>query len=84
MRASLKVADLLRPYLQTVDPDLVSLIQRRNDAVQRLLTRYQVQPGYDHTGYVKYAQVTKAERRQLSGAVNAFAEALSGMSGKVS
>lgn len=83
MKASMKVAGLLAPYLQTVDPDLVSLIRQRNDAVQRLLTRYQAQPGYEHTGYVSYAGVTKAERRQLSGVVNAFAEALSGMSAKV-
>jgi len=84
MKASMKVAGLLAPYLQTVDPDLVSLIRQRNDAVQRLLTRYQAQPGYEHTGYVSYADVTKAERRQLSGVVNAFAEALSGMPAKVS
>ena len=84
MKASMKVASLLSPYLRTVDPDLVSLIQQRNDAVQRLLTRYQAQPGYVHTGYVSYADVTKAERRQLSGVVNAFAEALSGMPAKVS
>jgi iron uptake system component EfeO len=84
MKASMKVASLLSPYLQTVDPDLVSLIQQRNDAVQRLLTRYQAQPGYEHTGYVSYTDVTRAERRQLSGVVNAFAEALSGMPAKVS
>jgi iron uptake system component EfeO len=84
MKASLKVADLLGPYLQTVDPGLVSEIQQRNDAVQRVLIKYQAQPGYEHTGYVNYAQVTEAQRRQLSGVVNAFAEALSGMSAKVS
>jgi iron uptake system component EfeO len=84
MKASMKVASLLAPYLQTVDPDLVRLIQRRNVAVQKLLARYQAQPGYEHTGYVSYAQVTKAERRELSGAVNAFAEALAGMPAKVS
>jgi iron uptake system component EfeO len=84
MKASMKVASLLSPYLQTVDPDLVSLIQQRNDAVQRLLTRYQAQPGYERTGYVSYTEVTRAERRQLSGVVNAFAEALSGMPAKVS
>jgi iron uptake system component EfeO len=84
MKASMKVASLLAPYLRTVDPDLVSLIQRRNDAVQKLLTKFQAQPGYEHTGYVSYTQVTKAERRELSGVVNAFAEALSGMSAKVS
>jgi iron uptake system component EfeO len=84
MKAAMKVAGLLAPYLQTVDPDLVSLIQQRNGAVQRLLTRYQAQPGYARTGYVTYTEVTKAERRQLSGVVNAFAEALSGMPAKVS
>jgi iron uptake system EfeUOB component EfeO/EfeM len=84
MKASMKVASLLSPYLRTVDPDLVSLIRQRNDAVQRLLTRYQAQPGYEHTGYVSYTDVTRAERRQLSGVVNAFAEALSGMPAKVS
>jgi len=84
MKASMKVASLLSPYLRTVDPDLVSLIQQRNDAVQRLLTKYQAQPGYEHTGYVSYTDVAKAERRQLSGVVNAFAEALSGMPAKVS
>jgi len=84
MKASMKVAGLLSPYLQTADPDLVSLIQQRNAAVQRLLTKYQAQPGYEHTGYVTYTDVTQAQRRQLSGAVNAFAEALSGMSAKVS
>jgi deferrochelatase/peroxidase EfeB len=35
MKASMKVAGLLSPYLRTVDPDLVSLIRQRNDAVQR-------------------------------------------------
>ena len=62
----------------------LSLIRQRNDAVQRLLTKYQAQPGYEHTGYVSYTDVTKAGRRQLSGVVNAFAEALSGMPAKVS
>ena len=84
MKASMKVASLLAPYLQTVDPGLVSLIQRRNVDVQKLLAKYQAQPGYEHTGYIRYTQVTKAERRELSGVVNAFAEALSGMPAKVS
>jgi iron uptake system component EfeO len=35
MKASMKVAGLLSPYLRTVDPDLVSLLRQRNDAVQR-------------------------------------------------
>ena len=35
MKASMKVAGLLSPYLRTVDPGLVSLLRQRNDAVQR-------------------------------------------------
>jgi len=34
MKASMKVAGLLSPYLQTADPDLVSLIRQLNNAVQ--------------------------------------------------
>lgn len=48
------------------------------------LTHYAASPGYDHTGYVDYATVTSSERRQLSAAVNALAESLSGLSAQVS
>jgi iron uptake system component EfeO len=82
--ASMKVVSLLQPYLQGKDAGLVPQIQRRHDAVETLLTKFKATPGYDQTGYVEYTTVTKANRRQLSGAVNALAEAMSKMSAQVS
>ena len=82
--ASMKVVSLLQPYLQGKDAGLVPQIQQRHDAVETLLTKFKATPGYDQTGYVEYTTVTKSDRRQLSGAVNALAEAMSKMSAQVS
>jgi iron uptake system component EfeO len=84
VEASMKVVVLLQPYLQGKDPGLVPLIQQRDAAVQKLLANLKATPGYDQTGYVEYTTVTKADRRQLSAAVNALAEAMSQMSAQVS
>ncbi len=84
VEASMKVVSLLQPYLQGQDSGLVPLIQQRDAAVNRQLAHYQATPGYDQTGYVEYTTVTTAERRQLSTAVNALAEAMSKMSAQVS
>jgi iron uptake system component EfeO len=82
--ASMKVVGLLQPYLQGKDAGLVPQIQQRHDAVETLLTKFKATPGYGQTGYVEYTTVTKADRRQLSVAVNALAEAMSKMSAQVS
>jgi iron uptake system component EfeO len=82
--AAREVVTLLQPYLATKDPAIVTLIQRRDEAVQKLLAKYRARPGYDRTGFVSYAEVTKAERRTLSAAVNAYSEALSGLPAQVS
>jgi iron uptake system component EfeO len=82
--ASMKVVSLLQPYLQGKDAGLMPQIQQRHDVVEKLLTKFKATPGYDQTGYVEYTTVTKAERRQLSVAVNALAEAMSKMSSQVS
>jgi iron uptake system component EfeO len=84
VEASMKVVTLLHPYLQGQDSGLVPLIQQRHAAVDDLLAHFQATPGYDQTGYVEYTTVTKADRRQLSTAVNALAEAMSKMSAQVS
>jgi iron uptake system component EfeO len=84
VEASMKVVTLLQPYLQGKDSGLVPLIQQRDAAVDKLLANFKATPGYDQTGYVEYTTVTKAERRQLSTAVNALAEAMSKMSAQVS
>ena len=80
----MKVVTLLHPYLQGQDSGLVPLIQQRHAAVDDLLAHFRATPGYDQTGYVEYTTVTKADRRQLSTAVNALAEAMSKMSAQVS
>ena len=84
VEASMKVVTLLQPYLQGKDSGLVPLIQQRDAAVDNLLAHFKAAPGYDQTGYVEYTTVNKADRRQLSAAVNALAEAMSKMSAQVS
>jgi iron uptake system component EfeO len=84
VEASMKVVTLLQPYLQGKDSSLVPLIQQRDAAVDNLLAHFKASPGYDQTGYVEYTTVNKADRRQLSAAVNALAEAMSKMSAQVS
>ena len=84
VEASMKVVTLLHPYLQGQDSGLVPLIQQRHAAVDDLLAHFKATPGYDQTGYVEYTTVTTADRRQLSTAVNALAEAMSKMSAQVS
>ena len=80
----MKVVTLLQPYLQSKDSGVVPLIQQRDAAVDKLLANFKATPGYDKTGYVDYSTVTKSDRRQLSAAVNALAEAMSKMSAQVS
>ena len=81
---AMEVFDLLEPKLQKADPALVTQVQRRYRTVESAIARDKATPGYDGTGYVEYSQVLDPQRRQLSGAVQAFAESLSGMSGQVS
>jgi iron uptake system component EfeO len=84
VEASTEVITLLQPYLQTKDASTVALIKQRDAAVESLLTKYKATPGYDSTGYVDYSTVGKADRKQLSTAVNALAEAMSKVSSEVS
>jgi iron uptake system component EfeO len=84
VEASMQVITLLEPYLQAKNASTVALIKQRDAAVESLLTHYKATPGYDNTGYVDYSKVTKTDRKQLSTAVNALAEALSKVSSEVS
>ncbi len=83
VNGAMEVFDLLKPALVTSGPSSVSEIQRRFNAVEHDIAAYKTAPGYDDTGYVDYATVSDAERRQLSDSVQAFAESLSKMSGHV-
>jgi iron uptake system component EfeO len=84
VQGAMKVVTLLRPYLTAHAPSVLALIDRRAAAVTAELAKYDAAPGYDETGYVDYADVAKAQRRQLSAVTNALAEALSQLSAKVS
>jgi len=84
VQASMQVIDLVTPYLQAKAASTVALIKQRHDAVESLLTKYKATPGYENTGYVDYSTVTKTDRKQLSAAVNALAEAMSKVSSEVS
>ena len=84
VQASMQVIDLLSPYLQARAASTVALIKQRHDAVETLLAKYKASTGYENTGYVDYSTVTKTDRKQLSAAVNALAEAMSKVSSEVS
>jgi iron uptake system component EfeO len=84
VEAAQAVVGLLTPYLKTNHASALAQIEARHAAVMSLLATYQRAPGYDSTGYVNYDAVDDAARRTLSGAVNAYAEALSALSGEVS
>jgi iron uptake system component EfeO len=81
---AMEVFTLLKPYLGANDPTTVTLVQQRYQAVLTALAPLQATPGYLNTGYLDYSKVTDAERRTLSGTVNAFAESLSTISDEVS
>jgi iron uptake system component EfeO len=84
VEASMQVITLLEPHLQAKNASTVALIKQRDAAVESLLTHYKATPGYDNTGYVDYSKVTKTDRKRLSTAVNALAEAMSKVSSEVS
>jgi iron uptake system component EfeO len=81
---AMEVFSLLQPYLKQADPSLVAQINQQHNAVEKAIAPYKATPGYDNTGYVEYSQVLDPQRRALSVKVQAFAEALSKMSGQVS
>ena len=81
---AMEVVNLLQPYLKQADPSLLTQINQQHAAVEKAIAPYKATPGYDNTGYVEYSQVLDPQRRALSAKVQAFAEALSKMSGQVS
>jgi iron uptake system component EfeO len=80
---SMEAFNVLVPALRKTDPDLVTTIQDRYQDVVTALKPYQSTPGYLNTGYVNYATVTQAQRKQLSQVVNAFGEEMSKVAAKV-
>jgi iron uptake system component EfeO len=81
---AMEVFTLLKPYLAAPDAATVTLVQQRYTAVNAALAPLKATPGYLNTGYIDYSTITTGDRRALSSAINAFAEALSGISSEVS
>jgi iron uptake system component EfeO len=69
----------LRPVLTDKDPALEQQIEKRFRALQALLDEHKV--GND--GFVSYTELTQAEVKQLSDAVNALSEPLSRLTAAV-
>jgi iron uptake system component EfeO len=84
VEAAMEVVSLLQPYLQDKASGTLAQIQQRHATVTSVLADDKASPGYDDTGYVDYSTVQNSQRRQLSAAVNALAEALSKLSVQVS
>jgi iron uptake system component EfeO len=70
--------DGLRPLLDKRSPALSTTIDTRFDALQKLLDRYRA-----GDGFVPYDRLTTAQVKQLSDAVNALSEPLSGLTAAV-
>jgi iron uptake system component EfeO len=68
----------LQPVLATKDPELGELIERRFVALTRLLDSHR-----SGTGFVRYTELSRAQVRELSDAVNALSEPLSRLTAAV-
>jgi iron uptake system component EfeO len=84
VQAAQAVVALLTPYVRGTHPAVLTQIAVRHRVVAEALSHYRRVPGYDDTGYVSYREVSRFERRALSGSVNAYAEALSALTTAVS
>ena len=78
VEGSRQAFDLLTPALQVTDPDLVESITTNFDAVTTGLAPYQ-----QGESYVLYTDLTPDQVRELATAVDALAEPLSLVAGKV-
>ncbi len=74
---------VLLPILKAKDPQLATTIAQRYQQTSDALAKYAAKPGYEDSGYVDYRDVTSAQRRVLSQAVNAYAESVSKVAEKV-
>jgi iron uptake system component EfeO len=73
-----RVYELLKPVVQERDAALARTLDQEFADVQSLLAKYE-----QGEGYVSYDTVDKAERKELSDAVNALGEPLSKLAGVV-
>jgi iron uptake system component EfeO len=78
-----EAVQVLLPVLQQKDPALATTVAQRYQATSAALKKYEASPGYENSGYVDYSKVTDTERRALSQTVDAYAEAVSQIAGKI-
>jgi iron uptake system component EfeO len=71
-----KIVDLVRPLTTKADPKLVAAIDQNFSAVDKILAKYKVGPGFE-----TYDKVTDADRTALQGPVTTLAEDLSKLRG---
>ncbi len=74
---------VLLPALKAKDPQLADTIAQRYRATSDALAKYAAKPGYLDSGYVDYSKVSDSDRRGLAQVVDAYAEAVSKVAGKV-
>ncbi|MEE4544429.1 iron uptake system protein EfeO [Streptomyces sp. V4-01] len=74
---------VLLPALKAKDPALAATVTERYRQTAAALKKYVATPGYENTGYVDYSKVTADQRRTLSQTVDAYAEAVSKIAGKI-
>ncbi|MEV7325008.1 iron uptake system protein EfeO [Streptomyces sp. NPDC093970] len=76
-----KAYELLKPVAQKNDAALAGELDKQFAALNTLLDKYRTTSTSD--GFVSYDKVTKAQRKELSDAVNALAEPLSKLAATV-
>ncbi|WUH93683.1 iron uptake system protein EfeO [Streptomyces sp. NBC_00433] len=78
-----EAVSVLLPVLKQKDPALADTVAQRYQATATALKAYAATPGYEDSGYVDYSKVTDAQRRVLAQAVDAYAESVSKIAGKI-
>lgn len=78
---SQKAFDLLAPAVAEKNPELVKQINARYEDVDKALLAYRTPNG--GSGYVSYTDLSKADTKQLSQAIDALAEPLSKVASQV-
>ncbi|MEV8389958.1 MULTISPECIES: iron uptake system protein EfeO [unclassified Streptomyces] len=75
--------ELLKPVASKNDPALVTELDKRFAALNKLLDTYREGTGADSYAFTSYEKVGEAERKELSDGVNALAEPLSKLAAAV-
>ncbi|MFD7284506.1 iron uptake system protein EfeO [Streptomyces sp. NPDC059863] len=75
--------ELLKPVASKNDPALVTELDKRFAALNKLLDTYREGGGADSYAFTSYEKVGEAERKELSDGVNALAEPLSKLAAAV-